>query len=109
MTPSSAFAAAKTRFTNAPTSANAAELVRTAISECRAGRIDEPTYSAALESIAAAQRIAPSSEDANEPVGAILPDGTRIDQWDERLRAAGATPLYRDDLDGFDEADEDAA
>jgi uncharacterized Zn finger protein (UPF0148 family) len=31
------------------------------------------------------------------PVGAILPDGTRTDQWDDRLRRVDATPIYSRD------------
>ncbi|UGY15213.1 hypothetical protein HAP48_0042930 [Bradyrhizobium septentrionale] len=30
-----------------------------------------------------------------EPFGAITPSGDRLDHWDERLRAADCTPIYR--------------
>jgi hypothetical protein len=36
------------------------------------------------------------AEVEEDPIGAIAPDGTRLDHWDERLRAAGCTPVYRD-------------
>lgn len=29
-----------------------------------------------------------------EPMGAIMPDGSKLDQWDERLRAVGGAPVY---------------
>lgn len=29
-----------------------------------------------------------------EPIGAVMSDGSRLDQWDERLRAVGAAPVY---------------
>lgn len=32
-----------------------------------------------------------------EPIGAIMPDGTRLDTWDERLRAAGGSAIYPGD------------
>lgn len=32
----------------------------------------------------------------DEPIGAAMPDGTRLEQWDERLRAAGGIPIYGD-------------
>jgi hypothetical protein len=31
----------------------------------------------------------------NEPIGAITPDGQYLDRWDERLRAAGCSPIYK--------------
>lgn len=43
--------------------------------------------------------IAPAIPDEveGEPIGAIAPDGTRFDHWDERLRSAGCTPVYAGD------------
>lgn len=33
---------------------------------------------------------------SKEPIGAVAPDGTRIDHWDERLRAAGCIAAYEE-------------
>jgi hypothetical protein len=33
--------------------------------------------------------------DEEEPVGAVMPDGTILNQWDERLRTVCGVPLYR--------------
>lgn len=41
----------------------------------------------------AGYRVDPIESD-REPVGAITPEGERLDRWDERLRAAGCIPIY---------------
>lgn len=29
-----------------------------------------------------------------DAIGALMPDGTKLDQWDERLRSVGASPIF---------------
>jgi hypothetical protein len=36
----------------------------------------------------------------NEPIGALMEDGTVVKPWDERLRAAGGTPIYDEGIHG---------
>lgn len=33
--------------------------------------------------------------EVGEPIGAVTPNGDRLDHWDERLRASGCTPVYK--------------
>jgi hypothetical protein len=42
-----------------------------------------------------------------DPVAACMPDGTVIKAWDERLRAAGATPIYPANAIDLEEPSED--
>lgn len=58
-----------------------------------------------LNEIAKAKGIEPLLEGAHEveceplytdtdAIGALMPDGTVLDQWDERLRSVGASPIF---------------
>lgn len=44
-----------------------------------------------IETKKAVARVLYTDTDA---IGAIMPDGTKLDQWDERLRSVGASPIF---------------
>lgn len=47
---------------------------------------------ASIETKKAVARVLYTDTDA---VGALMPDGTVLDQWDERLRSAGGSPIFQ--------------